>query len=90
MKTYERIWLPHSIFFWSPLMSEIFSRCSRSLISTSLLRSIRRQLSLFWNWLRSVWQETTMPVALWIRRTADEVLLMCWPPAPEERNTCIS
>ena len=31
-----------------------------------------------------------MPVGLWIRRTAEEVLLMCWPPAPEERQTCIS
>ena len=31
-----------------------------------------------------------MPVGLWISRTAEEVLLMCWPPAPEERKTCIS
>ncbi len=31
-----------------------------------------------------------MPVGLWISRTADDVLLMCWPPAPDERNTCIS
>ena len=23
-----------------------------------------------------------MPVGLWISRTADEVLLICWPPAP--------
>ena len=29
--------------------------------------------------------ELTMPVGLWIKRTAEDVLLMCWPPAPEER-----
>ncbi len=40
-------------------------------------RSMRRQFSLFWSWLRSVWQATTMPVALWMSRTAEEVLLMC-------------
>ena len=27
------------------------------------------------------------PVGSWIRRTADDVLLTCWPPAPEARNT---
>ena len=43
------------------------------------------QLSLFWNWLRSVWQETTTPVGIWMRRTAEEVLLTCWPPAPLAR-----
>ena len=47
-------------------------------------------LSRFWNWLRSVWQNTTMPVGRWVRRTAEEVLLMCWPPAPLERQACIS
>ena len=41
--------------------------------------------SRFCSWLRWVWQLVTMPVGLWIRRTAEEVLLMCWPPAPEER-----
>ena len=52
---------------------------------TSLARSIFIQLSLFWNWLRSVWQETTTPVGIWMRRTAEEVLLTCWPPAPLAR-----
>ena len=42
-------------------------------------------LSRFWNWLRSIWQDTTMPVGMWVRRTAEEVLLTCWPPAPLER-----
>jgi len=23
-----------------------------------------------------------MPVGMWVRRTAESVLLMCWPPAP--------
>ena len=55
------------------------------LISMSLERSMRMQVSRFWNWSRCVWQETTMPVGLWMRRTAELVLLMCWPPAPEER-----
>ena len=31
-----------------------------------------------------------MPDGLWIRRTAEDVLLMCCPPAPEDRKTCIS
>ena len=47
-------------------------------------------LSRFWNWLRSCWHSTTMPVGLWMSRTAEEVLFTCWPPAPEARNTCIS
>ena len=36
-------------------------------------------------WLRPVWQATTMPVGTWVMRTADSVLLTCWPPAPDER-----
>ena len=31
-------------------------------------------LSRFWNWLRSCWHSTTMPVGRWIRRAAEEVL----------------
>ena len=30
-----------------------------------------------------------MPVGIWVNRTAEEVLLTFWPPAPEERNTSI-
>ncbi len=51
---------------------------------------MRMALSRFWNWLRSCWHSTTVPVGLWISRTAEEVLFTCCPPAPEERNTCIS
>ena len=28
---------------------------------------------------------TTMPVGMWVRRTAESVVLTCWPPAPDER-----
>ncbi len=31
---------------------------------------------------RSIWQATTMPVGTWVMRTAESVVLMCWPPAP--------
>ena len=27
-----------------------------------------------------------MPVGRWVTRTAESVLLMCWPPAPEARK----
>ena len=30
-----------------------------------------------------------MPVGMWVSRTAEEVLLTCWPPAPEARKTSI-
>src|SRR5262247_2725151 len=32
---------------------------------------------------------TTMPVGMWVTRTADSVLLTCWPPAPPERKVSI-
>ena len=34
---------------------------------------------------RSSWHSTTMPVGMWVMRTAESVLLTCWPPAPEAR-----
>ena len=45
-------------------MSEIFSACCWAFSSSSFARSIFMQLSLFWNWLRSCWEATTMPVGL--------------------------
>ena len=30
-----------------------------------------------------------MPVGMWVRRTADSVLLTCWPPAPEARKVSV-
>ncbi|OGO52183.1 MAG: hypothetical protein A2V84_02780 [Chloroflexi bacterium RBG_16_70_13] len=43
-------------------------------------------VSLFWVWLRSFWLWATIPVGRWVRRTAESVLLTCWPPAPCERK----
>ncbi len=59
---------------------------------SSSARSYRRALSifsavaLFLCWLRSCWQETTIPVGRCVIRTADEVLFTCWPPLPDARN----
>ncbi len=39
--------------------------------------------SLFWSWLFSFWQLTTMPVGMCVRRTAESVVLTDWPPGPE-------
>jgi hypothetical protein len=36
---------------------------------------------------RSFWHCTTMPVGMCVIRTAESVLLMCWPPAPR-RGRC--
>ena len=43
-------------------------------------------ISLFWVWLRSFWLWATIPVLRSVRRTAESVLLTCWPPAPCERK----
>src|SRR5580658_10775917 len=40
-------------------------------------------------WLLSFWQAATRPVGRCVMRTADSVLLTCWPPAPLERYTSI-
>ena len=42
-------------------------------------------VSRFWICDRSFWLWATMPVGRWVRRTAESVLLTCWPPAPWER-----
>ena len=51
------------------------SRALRICIAKSRLRC----------WLRSACDWTTIPVGRWVMRTADSVLLTCWPPAPLER-----
>src|SRR5690348_17556645 len=38
---------------------------------------------------RSAWTTTAIPVGIWVRRTADSVLLTCWPPAPPERMVSV-
>ena len=35
---------------------------------------------------RSSWHSTTRPVGRCVMRTAESVLLTCWPPAPDARN----
>ena len=72
-------------FILHTLMSSTLSLCCCRAIWYSLAFSISMAYSRFCSWLRWVWQEVTMPVGLWIKRTAEDVLLMCWPPAPEER-----
>src|SRR3984893_11112409 len=38
---------------------------------------------------RPAWQTTATPVGIWVSRTADSVLLTCWPPAPPERMVSV-
>src|SRR5205823_11654138 len=70
--------LPPSAFF-----------ASRSATARSYNRafSILSAVALFLNWLRSFWHCTTMLVGRCVIRTADDVLLTCWPPFPEARYT---
>ena len=42
-------------------------------------------LALFCSWLFSFWQETTVPVGMWVSRTAESVVLTDWPPGPPDR-----
>ena len=53
--------------------------------SIAFSRPIAR--SRFWSWLRSSCDAGHEPVGTWMRRTADDVLLTCWPPAPDDRYT---
>ena len=46
--------------------------------------------SLFWRWDRSSCTAMTIPVGLWVTRTAESVVFTLCPPGPEERNTSIS
>ncbi|MPN60338.1 hypothetical protein SDC9_208066 [bioreactor metagenome] len=64
------------------------SLAARSLRSFSWMRacSTCRALALLLCWLRPSWHSATMPVGRWTTRTAESVLLMCWPPAPLARK----
>ena len=53
--------------------------------SASLTLRICMARSLFWCWLRSFWQDVTIPLGRWVIRTAESVTLTCWPPAPDDR-----
>ena len=48
---------------------------------------MRSACSLFWSWLFSFWQLTTMPVGRWVIRTAESVVLTLCPPGPLLRKT---
>jgi hypothetical protein len=48
--------------------------------------STRNACALLLCWLRPSWHSATMPVGRWVMRTAESVLLMCWPPAPLARK----
>ena len=60
-------------------------------LALAQLQLIKRRFSMvmtlarFWCWDRSCCDATTMPVGIWVIRTALSVLLICWPPAPDAR-----
>src|SRR5665648_1005905 len=49
--------------------------------------STRRAAARFWIWLFSFCMDTTMPVGMWVRRTAESVVLTDCPPGPDDRKT---
>ena len=55
--------------------------------TSSRARRMRSADSLFWSWLFSFWQLTTMPVGTCVIRTAESVVFTLCPPGPEERKT---
>ena len=73
----------------SPRSSFSLAACSSRLRSSSLAWSTAIALARFWIWLRSFWQETTIPVGRWVIRTAESVVLTPWPPGPLDRKTSI-
>src|SRR4051812_30355797 len=82
-RTYDRIWLPQEL---PPSLSAsmvAFSSCRR--LASSLACSTVMADARFWICERSFWQDTTMPVGMWVIRTAESVVLTPWPPGPEER-----
>ena len=81
--------MPQPISVTSPRISDSFSAFSCCFNRYSFAFSICMALSLFWNWDRSFWHCTTIPVGMWVIRIADEVLLICCPPAPLERYVSI-
>ncbi len=68
-------------------MAAISAARSSSALAATIALSRPNAFSRFCSWLRSSCELATRPVGSWIRRTADDVLLTCWPPAPEARNT---
>ena len=64
---------------WASRRLASMMRATSTFIACSLLRC----------WLRSSWHSTTVPVGKCVIRTAESVLLICWPPAPEARKVSI-
>src|SRR5260370_31959504 len=63
--------------------SAFFASRSSTARSYSRALSILSAVALFLNWLRSCWHDTTIPLGRCVIRTAEDVLLTCWPPFPE-------
>ena len=70
---------------WLLRSAAICACCSAIMLSRIRDLRIFIALALFLCWDFSSWQATTTPVGRWVMRTADSVLLTCWPPAPEAR-----
>ena len=62
----------------------LFACCSRICLSLMRAASTAIARALFLCCERSSWHSTTMPVGRWVMRTAESVLLTCWPPAPDD------
>ena len=79
---------PRDFFFVLAELLELlfFLRCSSS---NSRARRIFIAIARFLCCERSFWQVTTMSVGRCVKRTAESVLLTCWPPAPDARNVSI-
>src|SRR6478672_1487277 len=63
-----------------------FACASRTCLSLMRAASTRQACSRFLCWLLASWHSTTIPVGRCVSRTAESVLLMCWPPAPLARK----
>ena len=79
-----RIWVPQRRPP-SPRNSFIFAACSSRLRSSSLACRTAIALALFWIWLRSFWQDTTIPVGRCVILTAESVVFTPCPPGPLDR-----
>src|SRR5712691_7182293 len=62
-----------------------FACRSRRCLSLMRAASTASAFSLFLCCERASWHSTTIPVGRCVTRTAESVLLTCWPPAPEAR-----
>ncbi len=73
-----------------PFGREFLVALAAAASSYSRARSTCIARARFWSWLRSSCIVTTTPVGTWVMRTAESVVLTCWPPAPDERYTSMS